>query len=427
MSEELALFGGPKAVTVQPKEMWAPPLEDMLASIRERLYGGRLSGDWEKTYFQFEPGVKAYLGSRYCAALNCGTAALWSAYAAVGIKPGDEVLCPSYTWISTIAPALYMGAVPVLCETERDSVLVDPQDIRRKITGKSKAIVVTHMFGNVVDMDAVMEISGKYGIPVIEDASHAHGAEWKGRKVGTIGQIGCFSMQGDYNGKPIPAGEGGFVVTDDRELFNRIILHTHLNRPNNPGDELYPELLARFGKERLGMKYRAHPFALVIATHMLQSLDYRNERKSAYRNKLVGALSGMDGIKALRQHEGSKPAGYFGGMQLLYDREALRGVPFYRVHEAVEAEGVSLKYRFYTPLHLYQLLQDGFDLPGVDRGIAAPDYKGVSRTDFPVTNQVVEGMLGMPVFVEEPQGYSDQVIRAFGKVLSSLDRLRSAS
>ena len=423
----LAINGGQKAVTVEAVEQWQPPYDELCGAANELIRRDALSGDWEKTYFRFEDEFKNYIGTKYACAFNTGTTALWGAYYALGIKPDDEVICPSYTWVSTISPAVHMGARPVFCELEENKVVADPADIEKRITQKTKAIVVVHLFGNIVNMDAVMAISKKYGIPVIEDCSHCHGAEWNGKKCGSIGDIGCFSMQGNaIGGKALPAGEGGIIVTDSQDLYSKIIFYTQMNRPYRESDGPFDEY-AIYGSERCGMKFRAHPIGLTLASVLFKSLDACNAKKTAYRNKVNDAIKKMPQFITIENDERAVPGGFYGGMQFIYKPETLGGLTTKRLIEALKAEGVSMKYRDYQAMHTMPLYQQGYDLPGIgNAGIGAKGYAGAYYPGcLPVTERVLANMVGMPVFIEEPAGYFEQMIVAFDKVISNYKELLS--
>jgi dTDP-4-amino-4,6-dideoxygalactose transaminase len=159
-----------------------------------------------------------------------GTATLHSAYFAVGVGPGKEVIVPSYTWHATATPVLQCGATPVFCDIDPRSLNADPDDIERRITERTQAICVVHVWGNPAEMDRIMEIANRYKIKVIEDCWHAHGAVYKGKSVGTWGDIGCFSLN---CGKAVDAGEGGVAVTDDPVLFDHMLLLGHFGRIQN--------------------------------------------------------------------------------------------------------------------------------------------------------------------------------------------------
>ena len=248
VSEKLAIHGGPKAVTACGEDRWeAIPVEEASGKIRELLEQGTISiANGSGVVGEFEAAFRGLVGTRYALTMNSGTATLHSAYFAVGVGPGAEVIVPSYTWHASISPILHCAATPVFCDIEPDTLVADPKDIARKVTDRTRAICVVHTWGNVVDMDPVMAIAREHGLAVIEDASHAHGAMYKGRPVGSIGDIGCFSMQGV---KAVSGGEAGVATTDAPELFDRMVLLGHFGRgPKGEGNHT-----TRSGSTRLAI------------------------------------------------------------------------------------------------------------------------------------------------------------------------------
>ena len=170
----------------------------------------------------FEERFAAYCGAKHCMALNSGTSALHLALLAAGIGPGDEVITVSMTFVATTAAILYCGAKPVFVDVDPDTWTMDPKLIEAAITPRTKAILPVHLHGLMADMDPIIEIARRHGLVVIEDAAQSHGAEYKGRRAGSIGDVGCFSF---YPGKNLGAyGEGGAVVTNNPELARRMAL-----------------------------------------------------------------------------------------------------------------------------------------------------------------------------------------------------------
>ncbi len=418
---DVAINGGAKAVTVEPKENWPVPVNEIEAAVVDLIRRGAYSGDWENTYFAFENEFADYVGAKYCVGQNNGTSTLHTAYFAAGVGPGDEVIHPAFTWICSIAPAVHLGARPVFCEIDPETLVIDPADVERKITPRTRAITAVHLHGNICDMDALMSIAKKHDLFVIEDCSHVHGAEWDGKKVGTVGHLGCFSMQGEPPaGKPLPVGEGGVLVTNDQHLFDRVLLHCHLNRPGVTDQISNPEY-ARLGETVLGLKFRAHPFALAIARVFLKSLDYRNNRKAAYRQKIYDALADIPGLDPVVTHPKSKPGGFYGGMYMIYRPAELGYLPVEEFVQALRTEGVDTTHRNYGVTHLLPFFADGFDMYDgrYKSGPTWGDYPGYKPGSLPVTEDVVlNRLVGMPTFIEETPGYSDQVIAALRKVTS---------
>ncbi|MCH7484960.1 MAG: DegT/DnrJ/EryC1/StrS family aminotransferase, partial [Chloroflexi bacterium] len=161
---------------------------------------------------QLEDDYRDYFGVKHALAHCNGTAALLASFFALDLKPGDEVLVPTATFWASVVPMLWVGAIPVFCESEPKRLGLDPHDVERKITPRTRAIVVVHLWGMPSKMTELLQIAGRHDLRVLEDASHAPGAVWRGRKCGTLGDISVFSLQGS---KLAPAGEGGIFLTDN--------------------------------------------------------------------------------------------------------------------------------------------------------------------------------------------------------------------
>ena len=169
---------------------------------------------------QLEKEYARFVGTRYALAVNSGTSALICALVAAGIGPGDEVLIPAYTWVATAGAVVSIGAVPVLCEID-ESLTIDPEDMEKRITPYTKAVIVVHMRGMSCDMDRIMAVARAHDLRVIEDVAQANGGSYKGRRLGSFGDVGCFSLQ---QSKVITTGEGGMVVTDSEEIWQRAVI-----------------------------------------------------------------------------------------------------------------------------------------------------------------------------------------------------------
>jgi perosamine synthetase len=179
--------------------------------------------------YRFEKEFAAYEGTRFGLATSSCTGAIHLALMALGVKKDDEVIVPDITWIASVEPVLYIGARPVFVDVLRDSWCIDPKKVEEAITPKTKAILVVHLYGNVVDMDAIMAIAERHRLAVLEDAAEGLGSEYKGRKAGSIGAAGVFSFHGT---KAISTGEGGMLVTNDPAVYERAkILNDHGRDP----------------------------------------------------------------------------------------------------------------------------------------------------------------------------------------------------
>jgi dTDP-4-amino-4,6-dideoxygalactose transaminase len=224
----LAMHGGQPAVRTRlppmyPGGMRIGPEEE--AAVLEVLRSKRLfryygPGQSDSKVNELEEGVSAKLGARHALAVSSGCMALASSLAALGIGPGDEVIVPAYTWIATAAAALMVGAVPVIAEVD-DALTLDAEDAESRVTPRTAALVPVHMRGAPCNMESLLSLASRRGLRVLEDAAQAVGASYRGKRLGTIGDIGAFSLQ--FN-KIITSGEGGLVTTNDRDLYERALL-----------------------------------------------------------------------------------------------------------------------------------------------------------------------------------------------------------
>jgi dTDP-4-amino-4,6-dideoxygalactose transaminase len=426
-AQRLAVLGGPPAVTAGPAERWRPPVERELELVSGLLRARFLSGAGSGFVREVEEEFRATLGVKHCASQNNGTSTLWAAYFAAGVGPGDEVLHPAFTWICSIAPAVHLGARPVFCEIDPRTLVIDPADVARRITPRTRAISVVHLFGNPCDMDAIMAVARRHRLAVIEDCSHAHGATYKGRPVGTLGDVGCFSLQGgNPGGKAVAGGEGGFVATDDDRLWERVMAFGHLNRAGLQDEYVSPEY-RRLGPTGLGLKFRAHPLALALAKASLETLAERNERLRANAAVLRDALARLPGLTPVATYPGAQMGGFYGGLKGLYDPAALGGLPLDRFVAAMRAEGAPMHGRAYDLTHLLPVFAEGFDLYGGGRGPLAGDYRGYRPGDLPVTEAVHPRIVSFPALIDPAPGYLDQYVGALEKVTAQAPALVAAA
>lgn len=227
----------------------------------EAVLAGELSGNFGKYISQFENNFAKYCGVKYGISMNNGTTALHAAIAGLGIGPGDEVLVQTLTNMATFFAVCYTGAKPVAIDVEADTYNINPKLIEEKITSKTKAIIVVHLYGHPVDMDPVNAVAKKYNLAVIEDAAQAHGAKYKGRNCGSLADVACFSF---YANKIITTGEGGMVITNNKTLADKVnTLHT---LSYGVGDN-------KFMHEAIGFNYRMSNVIAAIGCAQLETID----------------------------------------------------------------------------------------------------------------------------------------------------------
>ncbi|MHA1215514.1 MAG: aminotransferase class I/II-fold pyridoxal phosphate-dependent enzyme [Candidatus Hodarchaeales archaeon] len=255
--------------------------EELLA-VKRVMKSKRLTFMSGNEIEEFEKAFAEYMGSKYAIAVSSGTAALHVALAAADtIGAGDEVLVPAYTFVATATAVLHQNAIPIFVDIDPITFCMDLEDAKRKITARTKAIIPVHLFGHPVDLEPFINLTKENNLVLIEDACQAHGAEYKGKKIGTIGKAGCFSL---FESKNMMTGEGGIIVTDDKEFAERCRLIRHHGEPS------------WYTYDRLGFNYRMTTIQAAIGIEQLKKLDKMNEgriKNSEYLNKLLEDVPGI--------------------------------------------------------------------------------------------------------------------------------------
>ncbi|MBM3471946.1 MAG: DegT/DnrJ/EryC1/StrS family aminotransferase [Armatimonadetes bacterium] len=391
------------AVEIMPEDAWEQVGEEEARMVYEMALRNELSGG-TPVVRQFEQEFRDTIGTQLCLTTCNGSAALYSTYFGVGVGPGDEVITPSYTWICTIGPALLLGARPVFCEIDPRTLVMDPADVERRITERTRAIVPVHLWGSVCDMDPIVEIGRKHGIRIIEDCSHAHGAEYRGKKVGSIGDVGAFSLQGS---KALSAGEGGALVTDDEEIFNRACLIGQANRwgLDLPGDR-YQELQPL----GLGMKLRSHPLGIGVALVQLHKLDDLNASRGAFVAEVEEGVADLDCLEPLHVYPGAKRGGYY-AFPLIYHPDRNGGVPTTEFLDRCKQAGLKCGDGWYPLLHQLPLFRDGFDVFTRNRGPLGEGYRRYRTGDLPITEDVRSRLVFPPILTKPKPGAAEAYVR----------------
>ena len=398
------------------EDRWRQVGEDEAQMAYRMTLANELSGG-TPVVREFEDEFRKLHQTKYAMSVCNGSSALYTAYFGVGVGPGDEVICPSYTWICTIGPALLLGARPVFCEVDPETLLFDPDDVRKRITPRTRAIVPVHLWGWVCDMDAIMAIGREHGIPVIEDCSHAHGARYKGRPVGGIGDIGAFSLQGS---KPTSAGEGGMVISNNDEYFERAVLVSQCNRMG--GLDLVTTRYEEYQPLGLGMKFRSHPLGIGIALVQLRKLDKLNAGRRKWVETIEAGLADVPCLRPLRRYEGANPAGFY-GFPVMYHPEALNGLPREKFLECINAEGAKAGGSGYPLLHLLPLFARGFDVFTRNRGPLGGDYPGYREGDLPATEDAYKRMIFLRMATDPEPGFAERYVEALHRGVAAAGRL----
>ncbi len=358
-ASKLALLGG----TPVRKEKF--PSWPVIGPVDEQQWMAVLrSGKWYRGYgdavSKFEVSYARMLGSKHCLATANGTSALIASLAALGVGAGDEVLIPPYTFVATVNAVLIHHALPVFVDSDLETSQMDARKIASLITPRTRAIIPVHLGGSVADMDSILAIARKHGIAVVEDACQAHLAEWHGKKVGTLGDTGCFSFQASKN---LNCGEGGALLTQSDELMERCYAYHNNGRGRKVASY-------DFSYRAHGANLRLTEFqAALLVTQMtrLEEQAKLREQNGAY---LTSMLKEIPGILPARMYAGCTRNAYHLYM-LRYQKEAFGGLPRAKFLKALAAEGIPASHG-YAPLNKEPFLKDVLATGGF-RAIFSPE------------------------------------------------------
>jgi dTDP-4-amino-4,6-dideoxygalactose transaminase len=341
--QSLAIFGGePIRTAVFPPwpDYDQEEIEAAISVLRSGKFA-RQSGSWVS---KFEEEFAAKFGAKHAIAVSSGTAALHVALAALGIGPGDEVINTPHCFIGTATPVVHAGAVPIFADIDPHTFNIDPQTIRSKISPHTKAIIPVHLNGCPADMESIMEIAQKNQLHVIEDAAQAHGALYKGKMVGSIGEFGCFSFWED---KIITTGgEGGMVTTNDSHLAKRAKKFHHHGEDRQDGTYYQGERL--YFHDSLGYNYRMTEIQGAIGTVQLKKLDQYITARRKNSHYLSQLLSDVEGI--IPPYEPPEVKHVFYKYIIILDHDVL-DISAEEFVKVLSAEGIPCSRRYPTPLH----------------------------------------------------------------------------
>ena len=312
---------------------------------------------------RFEELVSAKVGAKHAIAVSSGTAGLHVCAAALGIGSGDEVITPSFSFVASANAIAYTGAIPVFVDIERETLNIDPSLIERAITRRTKAILPVGVFGQAADMDAIAEIAGRHGLPIIEDACEALGAEYRGRPAGTLGDVGVFAF---YPNKQITTGEGGLIVT------NRDEVAALCRSLRNHGRDVFDGWLQH---SRLGYNYRLSELHAAVGVAQMERIDTLLEKRAHVAALYVARLARVDGVEPPVVASSTTRASWFVYVVRLapeIDRDG--------VIERMSSRGIPSR-PYFPPIHLQ------------------PHYRtayGYAPGQFPVTEREARRTLALP-------------------------------
>ncbi|MGE4294008.1 MAG: DegT/DnrJ/EryC1/StrS family aminotransferase [Desulfovibrio sp.] len=344
--------------------------EEEAAAAREVILSGEfVSGARVR---EFERQFSQYVGTEDACAVSSCTAALHLALAVAGVGPGDEVVVPPMTFMSTITSVMHQGATPIFADIDPDSFCMDPEQLAKVVGPRTKAVIPVHYFGNACDMDRIMSVAEKHGLVVIEDCAQAHGTEYKGRRVGSIGHMGAFSF---YATKHITTGEGGLITSDNTEwldMARKLRSHGLINRDDH---------------EYLGYNYRMTELEAAIGLVQLKKLETYNEQRIKNCNYILDRLAEHTGGWFSLPVFSPDVRHTFFWCPLIINVE--QGIDPVEVVAKLREKGVEVRQRYKEPLSRQKVLER----VGEDPRNSPPDYKALS---LPVAEKNAGRIIGLP-------------------------------
>ena len=421
---KLAILGGtpvvakPEAAEFVGLFKW-PIVNEAMRKANDRvLCSGNMSGT--DISDEFEKKFAAWNGTKYASSAPNGTASLIAAFYAIGLGPGDELICPSITYWASCLGAIHLGATVVFADVEPDTLTLDPKSFEAHITPRTKAVVPVHLYGQPCDMDPIMAIARKHGIKVVEDVSHAQGGLYKGRKLGTIGDCGAMSLM---SGKSFAIGEGGMLVTDDKELYRRVVRWGQYERivRNFSPDEIAATKNLPFG----GVKNRLNQCSAAIGIEQLKKYDAEREE---IEKAMLYYFKGIEDVKGIKRvfpkWERSNKAGWYASCSI-YSPEAFGGLTNTTFARALNAEVGCSKFgsRCNFPLHTSSIF-DSTDIFANSRPPASrflpPGVSPKTLTgSLPVAEAVNDRVIVDPWFKHFDKPKIDRFIEAVHKVAAN--------
>ncbi len=426
MRSDLALFGGtpvrrdpfPPYITIGEEEKRAVMavldtgiLSHFVGANEEAFYGGprvrALEADWASR-----------LGVRHAVTFNSATSALVAAVGALEIGPGDEVICSAYTMSASATCVLAYNAIPVFADIEDETYGLDPEAVAARITPRTRALVVVHLFGHPARLDPLMDLARRRGLRLIEDAAQTPGATYRGRPVGTFGDIGVFSLNCH---KTIQTGEGGVAVTDDETLALRLRLIRNHGEAVVDGGMPVPNLV-----NTIGWNWRMIEIEAAIGGEQLRKLERLTKPRIELAEHLTRRLAALPGIAPPAVAPDARHVYYVYPMRL---DEAAAGLPRDRFTQAVTAEGIGVYPGYQKPLYLQPLYQQRIVYGNRGCPFTCGHYQGnvsYAKGICPVAERLHERELFFTDLCRPPLTTDDMdtVVRAFEKVLAHADALR---
>ena len=398
-SDRLAIHGGtPVRPNLLPYGRQSIEQEDIDAVAEV------LRSDWITTgpkVAEFEEAVADLVGAKHAIAFSSGTAALHGAAFAAGLSEGDEAITTPLTFCATANCVLYMGATPVFADICPDTMNIDPLEVAKRITSRTKAVLPVDYAGHPADLDEILELADKHGLVVIEDAAHALGGEYKNRRVGQISHMTTFSF---HPVKHVTTGEGGMVTTDDPALASRLrMFRSHGIDPEARIREGAVNGPWHYEMTELGFNYRLPDIACVLGTSQLKRLPSNIERRREIAGHYATAFANLPGVIAPQERPEARSAWHIYPIQLQLE---ILTASRREIFDALRAENIGVNVH-YIPVHLHPYYRRMF---------------GYEGGEYPIAEGIYERLITLPMFHGMTDGDVDAVVTAVNKTVGHYQR-----
>jgi perosamine synthetase len=426
MKGKLAIHGGPRTVPPGLKKLWPEITQEDKEAVLAVLERSVLTGVHGPEVTALEQAWATFTGSSHSLCFNSGTAALHAALYAAGVGPGDEVITSAFSFSGSFHPILQQNAVPIFVDVDPRTYNIDAARIEAKISDRTKVLMPVHIHGLPADMDEIMALAEKHGLIVVEDACQAHGATYRGRMAGTIGDMGCFSLNVTKN---LSGGEGGFLITDNRESAERArLIRTFGEKVGAKKEEI-----RSYASHVIGWNYRTQELPAAFARSQLKRLPRYNaiaQRNGQYLSQELGKIQGL-----IPPYIPPDRTSIYHKYRIRFDPDALGlSLPATTFRDkllaALQAEGVEATHWHVTPMTsfpVFQRLDEGY---GKGCPWRCPFYgKEIQYTpeDYPEAIRLLETSLVIntephPIFVQDTELMA-YYVEGFQKIFDRLDEL----
>lgn len=399
----LAIYGGIPEIKNQIKDSWIDIRDEDIEKVKRYLQNEPISVINGGILSKFEEKFAQFIGVKYAVAYCNGTAALHAASFACGANSSSNFLLSEYSYHGTVNSLLENSSKAYLCDYDADTLCIDVDNVEKCIDSNTKGLIITHCWGNPVNMDKIKRIKEKYNIKVISDASHAHGAKWNGKNLGGLDceDIACFSLG---KNKLISAGELGIAVTNSKELYDELLFMGH---PNRVPDALKTEKYKSYSNG-IGNKYRPHPLSMVLAIEQIKRYNEKRKKNIETNECLTERICKIPGFKSIKTYD--KAERVFWKLLIKIDKEYWGNIELNEIANALIKEGIRLEqfHNYNIREHIHIWTHERYNNQLVN----------LSKMDAP------DDILILPGYIQLKKEEMDLIIKCFEKVSRNKEELK---